>query len=58
MTDGIRGYYLGDPVEIVEFDGDGWCNTRDIKKGKLTGRVWKQWANQIMIEPWGKISYG
>lgn len=45
-------YYLGTPVEI---DGD-------VQKGWVwaiwpDGRPFKFWADQLMLEPWGQISY-
>jgi hypothetical protein len=45
-------YYLGVPVEIDSDVVDGW-----VWAAWPDGRPFKFWADQLMLEPWGQISY-
>lgn len=47
----VVGFYLGRPVEPVRDHGDGWLSCR-----WPDGRVYRHWAEQIKVEPWGQQS--
>ena len=45
-------YYLGIPVEIDSDVVEGW-----VWAVWPDGRPFKFWADQLMLEPWGRNSY-
>ena len=45
-------YYLGVPVEIDSDVVDGW-----VWAVWPDGGPFKFWADQLMLEPWGQVSY-